>query len=266
MPPGPLERPLAGVRVLDLTRVLAGPVSTRFLAAYGADVLRIDPIDWDEPGVVPEVTLGKRCARLDLRASGGRDTLLGLLREADVMVHGYRSDALERLVLGESFRREICPDLIDVSLDAYGWSGPWVGRRGFDSLVQMSSGIAHAGMAWKGVDVPAPLPVQALDHATGYLMAAAAVRGLTRRISCQESVTAKLSLARTAKFLIDSGQSRETDRHAEPRPNDFADRNEKTPWGDSKRLHPPVSSDTASMAWDRPAGRLGASAPVWLER
>ena len=169
----PADRPLHGVRVLDMTRVLAGPVATRFLAGFGAQVLRIDPPFWDEPAAVPDVVLGKNCARLDLRTQADRDRWEGLLTQADVLVHGYRSDALDRLGLGMARRRALRPGLVDVALDAYGWSGPWRARRGFDSLVQMSCGIADAGMRQPGRDRPTPLPVQALDHATGYLLAAA---------------------------------------------------------------------------------------------
>jgi hypothetical protein len=139
-------RPLAGLRVLDLTRVLAGPVATRLLAGYGAEVLRIDPPEWDEPAVVPEVTLGKRCARLDLRDPTGMERFKQLLSRAHVLVHGYRADALERLGLSAATRRALRPGLIDVALNAYGWEGSWRDRRGFDSLVQMSTGIAEAGM------------------------------------------------------------------------------------------------------------------------
>lgn len=146
---GSVARPLAGLKVLDLTRVLAGPIASRFLAGLGADVLRIDPPTWDEPGVVPEVTLGKRCARLDLQQPDDRATFEALLKDADILLHGYRADALERLGYGAGQRHKLAPGLIDVSLNAYGWSGPWQNRRGFDSLVQMSSGIAEAGMGWK---------------------------------------------------------------------------------------------------------------------
>ncbi len=177
------ERPLQGVRVLDLTRVLAGPVATRFPAGLGADVLRIDPPTWDEPGVIPDVTLGKRCARLDLRDPEDRARLIELRSRADVLVHGYRPDALETLGLDTLLRRETRPGLVDVSVNAYGWTGPWRNRRGFDSLVQMSVGIADAGMTAVGRDRPTPLPVQALDHATGYPLAAAAVRGLKLSIT-----------------------------------------------------------------------------------
>jgi CoA-transferase family III len=175
-------RPLDGIRVLDLTRVLAGPVATRFLAMFGANVLRIDPPSWDEPGVLPEVTLGKRCAGLDLHTAGDRACFADLPRSEDVLVHGYRPGALERLGFGEEERRKLNPGLIDICLSAYGWSGrwsgPWAGRRGFDSLVQMSVGIADAGMRRERAVKPFPLPIQALDQPTGYLMAAAAARAL----------------------------------------------------------------------------------------
>ena len=105
------------------------------------------------------------------------------------------------------------PGLVDVSLDAYGWSGPWAGRRGFDSLVQMSSGIAHAGMVAAGSDHPVPLPVQALDHATGYLLAACAMTGLAQRQSEGRGSRWRTSLAAMARVLVDAGR-----RHVDRRP------------------------------------------------
>ncbi len=99
--------------------------------------------------MVPEVTLGKRCARLDLHDPADRAVFENLLKDADILLHGYRADALEHLGFGAERRRQLAPGLIDVCLNAYGWSGPWQNRRGFDSLVQMSSGIAEAGQRWK---------------------------------------------------------------------------------------------------------------------
>ena len=185
------DRPLAGLRVLDCTRVLAGPVATRFLAGFGAEVLRIDPPDWDEPALAPEVTLGKRCARIDLKTDRGRERFAALLAEADVLIHGFRPGALAGLGFDGPARRAIRAGLIDVSLDAYGWAGPWASRRGFDSLVQMSAGIAAEGMRRFGADRPEPLPVQALDHAAGYVMAAAALVGLTQRLASGRAFEAK---------------------------------------------------------------------------
>lgn len=260
---GPPDRPLAGVRVLDLTRVLAGPVATRFLAGFGADVLRIDPPSWDEPAVVPDVTLGKRCARLDLRAVDDRAAFDALLAAADVVVHGYRSDALERLGLGEAHRRAVNPGLVDVSLDAYGFTGPWAGRRGFDSLVQMSAGIAHAGMVRTGRDRPTPLPVQALDHATGYLLAAAAVRGLHTRRATGAATTARCSLARTAALLVAGPAGSFDDELAPLTDGDWSPDVERTAWGEARRLRPPLTVEGAPMRWDRPATPLGRHAAAW---
>ncbi len=258
------ERPLKGIRVLDLTRVLAGPVATRFLAGQGAEVLRVDPPDWDEPSLAPDVTLGKRCAWLDLRQAAGRDTFERLLAQADVLVHGYRPGALDALGLGRARRRALNPALVDVSLDAYGWNGPWAGRRGFDSLVQMSGGIADAGMRRLGRDRPTPLPVQALDHATGYMMAAAAARGLRHRLATGEGLDIRLSLARTAFFMIaEVGVSWDTEPIAPETDADFDGVLEATAWGPARRLAPPVAIDGAPMRWDRPAGPLGASEALW---
>ncbi|WP_236034087.1 CoA transferase [Belnapia mucosa] len=256
-------RPLAGVRVLDLTRVLAGPVATRFLAGLGADVLRIDPPDWNEPAVVPSVTLGKRCARLDLHNANDRCIFEALLAEADILVHGYRPGALERLGYGAAQRRALNAGLIDVSLCAYGWTGPWAGRRGFDSLVQMSSGIAAAGMCWRQADRPVPLPVQALDHATGYLMAAAAVHGLIARIRNATAVSAKLSLARTAAVLLDSGGIPSGPAFSEPRDNDYAPDFEHTTWGPALRLRSPILIGDMPLHWDHPASALGSVNASW---
>ena len=256
-------RPLTGVRVLDLTRVLAGPVATRFLAGYGADVLRLDPPWWDEPSVVPEVTAGKRCARADLATTEGRATFERLLAEADVLVHGYRADALERLGLGAARRQEIRPGLIDVSLDAYGFTGPWRHRRGFDSLVQMSSGIAAEGMRRAGRDRPTPLPAQALDHATGYLLAAAAVRGLRTRRDDGRGSIARCSLARTARLLVDGPPGRFDEALAPVADADYATDVEHTTWGPAHRLRAPLEIDGVPWRWDRPANALGSSPPVW---
>jgi crotonobetainyl-CoA:carnitine CoA-transferase CaiB-like acyl-CoA transferase len=256
-------RPLAGLRVLDLTRVLAGPVATRLLGGLGADVLRIDPPDWDEPGVVPEVTAGKRCARLDARTPEGRARLAELLAGADVLVSGYRDGALASLGLGRAERDRIRPGLVDVALTAYGWSGPWAGRRGFDSLVQMSAGIAATGMREAGADRPVPLPVQALDHATGWLMAAAALTGLADRVRDGGGTVARLSLARTAAELE---RVRTLDRPPSgPAPEALPDTPRATPWGEARLLAPPLEVAGAPLRFDVGPAPLGSAAPVWAD-
>ena len=239
-----------GHKVLDLTRVIAGPVATRFLAGLGADVLRIDPPDWNEPAVVPDMTLGKRAARANFHDAGGIRKLGLLIAEADVIVHGYRADALERFGLDDEAIRELNPGIVDVALNAYGWSGPWRNRRGFDSLVQMSSGIAWG-------DPPSPLPVQALDHATGYLAAAAALEGLRRRRETGHGSTAKLSLARTALALPLAQRVEPVEIPTlETRP-------QETPWGPAELLASPLSVDGRPLHWDKPPRDLGSDKPVW---
>lgn len=264
-------RPLAGIKILDLTRVLAGPVATRFLAAYGAQVLRIDPPFWTEPGMVPEVTLGKRCAMLDFRDAQQLEQARMLLAQADVIVHGYRADVLERLGLGTQTRQTIRPGLVDVCLDAYGWTGPWHTRRGFDSLVQMSNGIAHTGMQHFGTEKPTPLPVQALDQASGYLMAAAVLQGLTQRLHNATGSIYRVSLARTAELLMTQGpqasnasNSLDTRAELEPEtPDDYAADTELTDWGPAQRLKQPCQVEGIPMKWDYPANALRSSLPQW---
>ncbi|MGV2287594.1 CoA transferase [Trinickia sp. YCB016] len=261
--PVALDRPLDGVRVLDVTRVLAGPVATRFLAGLGATVLRIDPPDWDEPGAVPDVTLGKRCARLDLKTPSGHAMFAGLLANADVLVHGLRPGALDALRFDAATRERLAPGLVDVSLDAYGWSGPWAARRGFDSLVQMSCGIADAGMRWRGSASPVPLPVQALDHATGYLMAAAVLRGLTRRLEDGVATRARLALARTARALIDFNAAWDDTPLAAESSADAGAAIESTSWGPARRIATPWRIAGVDVRWDLPASALGSAAPSW---
>ena len=258
-------RPLQGLKVLDMTRVLAGPSATRLLAGLGAEVLRLDPPWWDEPTLAPEMTLGKRCARLDLREPDQRERWSALLGETDVFVHGYRSDALAALGLGAEQRQALRPGLIDVSLDAYGFTGPWRHRRGFDSLVQMSMGIAHAGQQLAASDKPKPLPVQALDHATGYLLATAALRGLHTRLNTGRGSIVRASLARTGALLMQtlntSGEP--TQPLAPETPEDLASTHEQTFWGPACRVRWPVHVTGVDVRWEIPAGPLGSSEAAW---
>lgn len=261
-PEASAARPLAGLKVLDLTRVLAGPIATRTLAGFGAEVLRIDPPGWDEPGTIPDISLGKRMAYLDLKTEDGRARLETLMGEADVLVHGYRADALETLGLGLAWRDRVAPNRIEVTLDAYGWTGPWARRRGFDSLVQMSAGIAHAGMGWAGSDKPFPLPVQALDHATGYLLAAAALSALAAAARGDAVPHARLSLARTAELLA-ALPAQAHDHAIIAQDSDYASGTENSGWGPGQRLQPPMHLDGTALHWGLPAGRCGTSEAAW---
>lgn len=264
-------RPLHGVRVLDLTRVIAGPVATRFLAGFGARVLRIDPPGWQEPSLEAEMTVGKRCTRLDLGTPDGAAKVRELISTADLVVHGYRPGALTGLGLDEHRLQQLRPGVVTVALDAWGWTGPWRGRRGFDSLVQTASGIADAGMAWSAADAPLPLPVQALDQATGYLAAAAAVRAWTRRLD-GEVFAARLSLARTAVELQRAADARgpvppRWESPPDPAPPSLPRAAEQTWWGPGERLAPPLAfrseGPVPEMRWDMPAAPLGSAPAAW---
>ena len=258
------RRPLGGVRVLDLTRVLAGPVATRLLAGLGADVLRIDPPAWDEAGVAAEVNLGKRCARLDLRDDQDRAIFEQRLREADVLLHGYRRDALARLGYDEGARRRINPSLVDVSLNAWGHSGPWRDRRGFDSIVQIAAGVAHHGMVAYGLDAPKPLPVQALDHATGYTLASCALHGWADRVEHGEASTWRTSLAAHAELLWPTADGAHLEVGFAPLGDpDLARGQESTSWGPVRRARPPLSIGGVGFAWPNGSADHGTSPPTW---
>jgi crotonobetainyl-CoA:carnitine CoA-transferase CaiB-like acyl-CoA transferase len=196
------DLPARGVRVLDLTRVIAGPVCTRYLAALGADVLRIDPPQHRDDiarGAAADTLLGKRSAFVDLATTSGRATLHDLLGSADVVVFGYRTGALDRFGLHANELAVRYPGLVIVTLNAWGHHGPWADRRGFDSVVQAPTGIGMLESC--DGETPGALPFQLLDHGTGYLAAAAALDGLRRQAAEGGTHLRRLSLARTANWL-----------------------------------------------------------------
>ena len=197
-PPRPARQRL---RVLDLTRVIAGPVCTRLLGALGADVLRVDaPRHGDmAPGSFSDTLLAKRSCILDLKTPEGSDRLHALLDDADIVVQGYRPGALDRFGLSAEQIAERHPGTVVVILSAWGHEGPWAGRRGFDSVVQGATGLA-AGESLDGRELGA-LPCQLLDHGTGYLAAAAALDGLRRQRRHGGTVIRRVSLARTAWWV-----------------------------------------------------------------
>ena len=237
-------------RVLDLTRVIAGPVCTRTLAAHGADVLRVDSPAMPEPEfLVNDALVGKRSTFLDLRAPAHRDTFESLLADADVVVQGYRPGALDAFGLDAASLVERHPGLVVLTLSAWGHDGPWSGRRGFDSLVQAATGIAVLERM-SGEEMPGVLPAQVLDHTTGYLAAAAVLTALRAQRRDGGSWHARLSLAQTASWVL--RQPRRAVPHvdeldATPALVDLAD-------GDRTVtvVSPPGTIDGRPLAWPRP--------------
>ncbi|WP_244302499.1 CoA transferase [Microbispora triticiradicis] len=252
-------RPLSGVRVLDLTRVIAGPVAARTLAAYGADVLRVGAAHLPEvPGLVVETAFGKRSCHVDLRSETGRERLRELVRGADVVIQAYRPGTLRARGFGPDDLAALRPGVVCVDVSAYGSRGPWASRRGFDSLVQMASGIAHEN--GDGLR-PAPLPAQALDHATGYLAAFGAVAALIRRAAEGGSWHVEVSLARTATWLDGLGR---IDGGGVPRPaaEDLLATMD-SPFGTLTYVTPPGLAGGVRPGWTTPPPRQGEHPAAW---
>lgn len=263
-PRPPADLPMADVRVLDLTRVIAGPVCTRFLAALGAQVVRLDPANHpDMPaGVVADSLLGKRSSFVDLNSPEGMAILDDLLVRADVVVCGYRPGALDRFGLGEDSLAERHPGMVVVYLDAWGHRGPWAGRRGFDSVVQAPTGIAM-GESPTGHE-PGALPCQLLDHGTGYLAAAAVLDGLRRQGASGGTHVRRLSLARTALWLTSQG--------TQPwRANASAEEADAPEWlveldsaaGPVTAVSPPGLLGDRPLRWPFPLTGYGDDPPTW---
>ena len=199
--PSPANRPLGGIRALDLTRVLAGPTCGKCLAEHGADVLKISAEHLPDSGLVEMDTgIGKRSARLDLRTES--EKLAALVKQADVFVQSYRPGALAARGFSPERLAELNPGIICTSLSAWGTTGPWRTRRGFDSIVQAVSGMAHKSGDEKG---PKLLPVSAIDYVSGYLMAFGTVLALERRAREGGSWLVRVALARVGRWIVERG-------------------------------------------------------------
>ncbi|MFF4395465.1 CoA transferase [Streptomyces sp. NPDC001480] len=250
--------PAAGLRVLDLTRVLAGPVATRTLALLGAEVLRVDAPHLPElPDQHADTGFGKRSATLDLATD--RRAFEELLAAADVVVTGYRPGALDRFGLSPEALAERRPGLIVAQVSAWGAYGPWGGRRGFDSLVQVATGIAAVeGSAGR----PGALPAQALDHGTGYLLAAAVLRALTEQSYDGGGRFVRLALARTARWLT-GGLERSADGDlAYDGPDTWLAETDSR-LGRLRYARPPVSFAGGPADWARPPVPWGTDPARW---
>jgi crotonobetainyl-CoA:carnitine CoA-transferase CaiB-like acyl-CoA transferase len=263
------DRPLAGVRVLDLSRVIAGPVAGRTLAVHGADVLLISG-----PGLpaIPWLTIdtgrGKLTAFIDLKSEQGRGSLRDLLASADIFTQGYRPRALATLGFAPQDAAQISPGIISVSLSAYGHVGPWSDRRGFDSLVQTATGFNHAEGHAAGVDGPKELPAQMLDHATGYLMAFGAMMAKARQSREGGSWHVRVSLAQTGRWLWHLGRVADGFKTADIKADAAGPFMQEMPSGFGPLWavsHSAVLSKTPAC-WARPAMPLGSHAPQWPAR
>ncbi|TWE12253.1 CoA transferase [Rudaeicoccus suwonensis] len=255
--------PLDGIRVLDLTRVIAGPTASRFLGALGADVLRVDGPD--HPELLDQhldTGFAKHSAELDFVDPGNLDTTRQLAGSADVVLSAYRPGALRRFGLDAGNLLTEYPHLVVVELSAWGASGPWEHERGFDSIVQAATGVATTYARPDGT--PGALPVQALDHATGYLMATAAMRLLARR-STEGGATASLALARTANWLQDqpcSSITSDGDAFDGPDCPLWLDEAESS-YGRLEHVRPPYFTGEVPASYPTTPSRYAADPPEW---
>src|SRR5438093_1069021 len=268
------DRPLSGVRVLDLTRVLAGPTCARTLAEHGADVLKITGAHLPNLGYQEYDTgHGKLSAHLDLREPKDVETLRGLVREADVFSQGYRPGTLGDRGFSPEALAQLRPGIVFVSLSAFGHVGPWASRRGFDTVVQTVSGItSRQGELFPG-SAPGPqfYPVSAIDYLTGYLMAFGAMVALARRAREGGSWLVRISLAQTGRWLVDRGELsgaalKDVSKEIPKVDIDRWSIESETPVGRLRHLGPTVRLSETPPRWARPSVPLGYNPAVWPAR
>lgn len=272
-PWAPADRPLAGVRVLDLSRVIAGPVAGRALAAHGADVMLISSPDL--PAIhwlTIDTGRGKLTSFVDLKDEQGRQVLRGLMAEADIFSQGYRPTSLAALGFSPQDAAKISPGIVYVSLSAYGHAGasssPWAGRRGFDSLVQTATGFNHAEGQAAGVDGPKELPAQMLDHATGYLMALGAMVAKARQSREGGSWHVRVSLAQTGRWLWNLGRVADGFSTEDLKGESVTPFIEEIPsgFGPLRSVRHSAMLSKTPAVWSRPAMPLGSHPPRWPAR
>jgi hypothetical protein len=260
------ERPLSGLRVLDLSRVIAGPVAGRTLAAHGADVLLISSADLPAiPWLTIDTGRGKLSAFLDLKRGEGRDRLKELLTEADIFSQGYRPQALGHLGFSPEEAARLNPGIVCVALSAYGHVGPWAGRRGFDSLVQTTTGFNRAEGQAAGVDGPKELPAQILDHATGYLMAFGAIMAKSRQSREGGSWHVRVSLAQTGRWIWNFGRIADGLRCEDLKAEAIKPLVEQASsgFGPLYAIRHAAQLSRTPASWSRPAVALGSHPPAW---
>ena len=253
------KRPLSGVRVLDLTRVLAGPTCARTLAEHGADVLKIaGPHLPDSGSAELDTGLGKLQAFLDLRAPSGVETLRGLLKEGDIFSQSFRPGTLAARGFSPEQAAALRPGIVYVTLSAWGTEGPWRKRRGFDSIVQTVSGMAYA----QGGEKPKLMPVSAIDYVSGYLMAFGAMVALARRAREGGSWLVRVSLARTGKWIVDRGTVADFASVQNPEVKDLLIKT-RSPVGEIEHLGPVLGLSETPPYWERPPMPLGTHRAEW---
>jgi crotonobetainyl-CoA:carnitine CoA-transferase CaiB-like acyl-CoA transferase len=251
------------MRVRSSTRILAGPVGGRALAAYGADVMLVNAPHLPNIEAIADTSRGKRSALLDLRTDEGRRAMEVLLESTHVFLQGYRPGALASRGYSAQQIAARHPGVVCVSLSAYGPQGPWRERRGFDSLVQTAMGFNHAEAEAAGTPgKPRPLPMQILDEATGYLIAFGAAAALHRQQREGGSWHVQVSLAQTGHWLRQLGRVPEGLAAVAPPLDPFLETSDSA-YGALRATRHSAQLGRTPAAWFRPSVRPGDSPGRW---
>jgi crotonobetainyl-CoA:carnitine CoA-transferase CaiB-like acyl-CoA transferase len=265
-PAGNGGRPLSGLRVLDLTRVIAGPVCGRTLASFGAEVMVVSsPHLPNLPGLVIDTGFGKLSASLDLRQAADAEKVRALLRNADVFCQSYRPGALARLGLGAEEVARLRPGIVYVTLSAFGHAGPWRERRGFETIIQSVSGMAQEQGTAAGATGPQHLPAQVVDHGTGWLASLGAKMALLRRAREGGSYLVRVSLAQTGRWVDGLGRHEGGRATRDLSLDDVQDliADVASPFGPLRHVVPPTRLSETPAFWSRPPVPLGTHAAAW---
>ena len=264
-PVGSGPRPLSDYKVLDLTRVLAGPTCARTLASYGARVIRISAQDLPHvPLFVAETGFGKRSAHIDLKSDSGRSKMRELIGEADVFSQGYRTGALERQGFGVADVVREKPGIVYISINCYGHEGPWRSVPGWEQLAQTVTGMASLHGNYHNDGRPELQPAAVTDYTTGYLAAYGALAALLRQREQGGSYWVRVSLARTGVWMRGLGLREATTY----RPFDDEEVRSyravaQTEWGAMHHLRPAVELSNTEVLWKQPPVSLGSHAPAF---
>lgn len=256
------QLPLAGLRVLDLTRILAGPVCGRMLAGLGADVMLVNSPHLPNIESIADTSRGKLSCHIDLKTPGGVQNLQKLAAQAHVFVQGYRPGGLHALGFGPQQLAALNPGIVVVSLSAYGTQGAWAPKRGFDSLVQTATGFNHAEMQASGANAPKALPMQILDYATGHLMAFAAAAALHRQQREGGSWNVTLSLAQTGLWLRAMGRIADGFGVSPPGREPFVETSESG-FGQLQAIRLSAQLQRTALGWRRRSMPPGSHAAIW---
>jgi crotonobetainyl-CoA:carnitine CoA-transferase CaiB-like acyl-CoA transferase len=261
----PGQRPLSGMRVLDLSRVIAGPMATRTLAEHGATVMLVSaPHLPSIESLVIDTGFGKHSAMVDLTTDAGHATLRGLAGSTDVFLNAYRPGTLEQRGFSAAAMAQLRPGMVYVTISAFSRAGPWAQRRGYDTLV-----AAASGLTWnKDHQPPARLPCQPLDYLTGYLGALGAMVALQRQAREGGSWHVQLSLERTAAWIwemTDQLGFEAAPATAVPTEAEISDLYAKSAsvFGQLRFLKPVAQLSLTPAGWDRSPVRLGADPARW---